>query len=199
MGSDGGAALGGFHTKHRTTRDLDLTPRDRQRLALLPSEVEQCLRGAGLAVRVEALERDHVRIHVADERESVLVELVGGWSPRSEEPRLLPIEDATIAVESPHELLVRKLMALFDRSEPRDLLDIGALLDSGGDFERALDDASRQFTGLGARSLATVLRTLPLERLARVVGWTQEQTAAAAATRTEVLRRLDPIMADEDR
>lgn len=146
---------------------------------------------AGLSLRAETLERDHVRIDVRDGEESVLIELVGGWSPPSEEPRSLPLEDATIVVDSPHELLVRKLMALFDRSEPRDLLDIGALLELGGDFDRALADARRQFPGLAARALADVLRGLPLERLARVVRWTQDQTAKASACRTELLRRLD--------
>jgi hypothetical protein len=82
----GGAALGGFYTRHRTTRDLDLTPGDRQRLGSLPAEVEECLIVAGLAVRVEKLDRDRVRLYVSDGADSVLVELVGGWSARSEPP-----------------------------------------------------------------------------------------------------------------
>ncbi len=193
----GGAALGGFYTLHRTTRDLDLTPRDRRGLGLLPVEVERCLAAAGLDVRAETLERDHVRIHVRDPSESVLLELIGNWSPASEEPRSLNVEGATIAVDSPHELLVRKLMALFDRSEPRDLQDVGALLDNGGDLDRALADAATQFTGFSRHGLAQVIRALPIERLATVVRWTPEQTAAALTLRGELLRRLETDLAAE--
>jgi hypothetical protein len=81
-------------------------------------------------------------------------------------------------------------MALYDRSEPRDLLDVGALLGNGGDLDRALEDASRQFTGLTKHALVGVLRTLPLERLATVVGWSPEQARSAESTRVELLLRL---------
>ena len=186
----GGAALGGFYTRHRATRDLDLTPRDRERLGSLPDEAFERLVGIGLQVDREWLERDHQRLRVADGAEVIVVDFVGGWSKASEVPREMLVDGVAIQVESPHELLVRKLMALFDRSEPRDLVDVGALLDAGGDLDRAVKDAGAQFSGLSARNLAATLRSLPIERLAPVVHWNAEETATAMDLRGALVARL---------
>jgi len=48
----GGAALAGFYTAHRTTRDLDLFWQGLDALGSLPSKVEDTLRAAGFAVDV---------------------------------------------------------------------------------------------------------------------------------------------------
>ena len=122
----GGAALGGFYTMHRSTRDLDITPGDRRTLGNLPGEVHRCLVEDGLRVELHRVQREHCQLTVSDGHESVLVELVAGWSPPSDAPRILRLGDQSIHVEAQHELLVRKLMALFDRSEPRDLDDVRA-------------------------------------------------------------------------
>lgn len=46
----GGAALAGFHTKHRETRDLDLFFHHQQELGSIVVDATQALRGAGLGV-----------------------------------------------------------------------------------------------------------------------------------------------------
>ena len=48
----GRAALAGFHTRHRTTRDLDLFWRARAEIAGAREEIVARLRGAGLSVDV---------------------------------------------------------------------------------------------------------------------------------------------------
>ena len=47
---------------------------------------------------------------------------------------LVHVEDATIAVDSRRELLASKLATLLERSEIRDLADVKALLNAGGDL-----------------------------------------------------------------
>ena len=186
----GGAALGGFHTRHRTTRDLDITPLDRLRLGDLPESVRACLAADGLDVALHRLGREHCQLSVSDAHESIVVDIVAGWSPASEAPGRLLVRGESILVDTPHELLVRKLMALFDRSEPRDLEDIRALMHSGGDLGRAVDDAGRAFSGLTANALASCLETLPLVRLARVVGWDAGKTAEMDAYRLDLAQSL---------
>jgi len=51
------------------------------------------------------------------------------------------VDGSTIAVDSRHEILASKLATLLARSEIRDLADVKALLDAGGDLESALRDA----------------------------------------------------------
>jgi hypothetical protein len=186
----GGAALGGFYTPHRATRDLDITPRDRATLGRLPDEVAVCLRDAGLIIEAHRIHRQRWQIDAGDDTESVVVELVAGWEPSVEEPRVVTIGDQRILVDSPHELLVRKLCALFDRAEPRDLDDVCALLGVGGDLPRALTDAGHVFSGLTASTLASTLRALPLAKLGPVVGWPEEKTTAMIRFRDELLSRI---------
>lgn len=186
----GGAALGGFHTFHRATRDLDITPLDRRDLGRLPDTTLQCLRGDGLHAEPHRLSRQHWQIEVSDGVESVVVEFVGGWSAAAEAPATVPFHGREILVESHHELLVRKLTAVFDRAEPRDLDDIRALLASGGDLHRAIRDARRAFSGLTPATLVSALRALPLARLAGVVGWSPEKTAEMTAFRDDLVGQL---------
>jgi Nucleotidyl transferase AbiEii toxin, Type IV TA system len=186
----GGAALRGFYTAHRTTRDLDITPRDRATLGPLPDEVAACLKDAGLIAEAHRIHRQRWQIDAGDDAETVVVELVAGWEPSMEEPRVATLGDQQILVDSPHELLVRKLCALFDRAEPRDLDDVHALLRVGGDLPRALVDAGHVFSGLTASTLASTLRALPLPKLGPVVGWPAEKTDTMIRFRDALLARI---------
>jgi len=186
----GGAALVGFHTQHRVTRDLDITPVDRGALGDLPQRVERVLLTAGLRVDALSRESNHHQLRVSDDSETIVVDVVGGWTPAAEAPLRIALGDVAVNVDTPHELLVRKLMALFDRSEPRDLVDVEELLKAGGELRRAVSDAGRQFTGLTASTLARVVDALPLEKLAGVLNWTDQQLAEILRFRSELLARL---------
>lgn len=189
----GGAALSGFYTFHRSTRDLDLTSLDRRSVGGLPDASVRALRQDGLDAEPHRLTRDHWQVDVTDGADTVVVEVVGGWSPAVEEPRRVAFHGHEIMVESRHELLVRKLTAVFDRAEPRDLDDIGALLRAGGDLHRALRDAGEAFSGLTPTTLARALRDLPLEPLAAVVGWSAEKTREMIDLRDELVRRMTHV------
>jgi hypothetical protein len=74
-----------------------------------------------------------------------------------EAPRVVPLEPIVVLAASPHEILVAKLTALLGRSEIRDLVDVRALLEAGGDVDRALSDAPRTDASFSAMTLAWVL------------------------------------------
>jgi len=180
----GGGALVGYVLGHRTTRDLDLFFKGLWQLDTLPREIEGTLRAAGLEVRSVRSAPAFHRLEVRDEQEAVLVDLVAEPIP--------PIEVATelepgILVDTPHELLVNKVCALFGRVAIRDLVDVAALLEAGGDLERALRDAPRKDGGFSPPSLAWVLQSLEVEKLAQSAGY---DGAALCAFRDHLVDRL---------
>ena len=147
----GAGALIGFHLGHRTTRDLDLAFRDRVALGEIPREVEARLRLAGLAVDHLQTSVSFVRLRVTDAAESIELDLVADPTKPVEppgEPR------PGVRVDTARELLAQKLCALLSRTELRDLEDVGALLDAGGDLSRGLADAAQRDGGFSPPTLA---------------------------------------------
>ena len=86
-----------------------------------------------------------VRISVARGDETVLVDLVAEPVAVVEPPVSVDLGGAMIQVDTAHEILVNKLCALLERSELRDLVDVDALLQAGGDLRAA--SASRPGQG----------------------------------------------------
>jgi len=153
----GGAALAGFHLGHRTTRDLDLFWHGTQELGVWADQAQTRLRDDGLQVARIQTAPAFRRLRVGDGHRVVIVDLVAEAVPFSEAPvELLP----GIQVDTPHDILVNKLCALLSRSESRDLVDVAALLEAGGDLGRAIGDASRKDGGFSPLTLAWVLQSL---------------------------------------
>ena len=80
----GGAALAGFHTKQRETRDLDLFWRRRRGLEDTPREVAERLRRSGLEVSVIQATPTFHQLRVSDGAEVCTIDLV---AERLEGPR----------------------------------------------------------------------------------------------------------------
>jgi hypothetical protein len=84
-------------------------------------------------------------------------------------------------VDTPCEILANKLTALLSRWAVRDLVDVRALLDAGGDLSRGLEDAARKDSGFSPPTLAWVLSTQPATgldpELLRFRGWLIDQLA----------------------
>lgn len=162
----GEAALVGFVLPHRQTSDLDLCFRDRSVLGDASRCVEDRRRAAGLTFAELQTAPSFRRLRVVDpvaHGDAVIVD------PEAE--ALAPSEPPTeprpgLLVDTPHELLVQKLCALLSRSEVRDLADVGALLEAGGDLPRALADAARRGGGFSPPTLAWVLQSFPVEQSA---------------------------------
>ena len=180
----GGAALAGVHLGHRTTRDLDLFWRNRAQLEGLPQIVEQSIVTAGLAVETLQTSPAFVQLRVSDETAAVVVDLIAEAADSIEPPTRHRFGDAEILVDSARAILAEKLCALLERSEPRDLVDIEALLRAGEKLDVALADAPRRDRGFSPLTLAWVLRDLDVHAVASSAGLDE-----AAAARLDAFRR----------
>ncbi len=131
------------------------------------------------------------RLDVSDESgEHVALDLVADPVPLAEPPLSANVGGVTVWVDTPHQILVNKLCALLGRSEPRDLEDIKALLESGGDLARALGDCPQQDAGFSPLTLAWTLRSLPFDRLATALGWPRERSEPVAKFKQTLLEEL---------
>jgi hypothetical protein len=186
----GGAALVAVHLKHRTTRDLDLFWRDRALLGTLVTAVRARIESLGLEVTdLEASPSFH-RLRAFDGTEACVIDLVADPAPTLEEPEPATIGRVTILIDTPREILANKLCTLLSRSELRDLQDVKALLEAGGDWNRALRDAPEKDGGFSPLTLAWVLRALDERALAAAAGWSALETRGLSEFKAELVDRL---------
>ena len=193
----GGGALAGIHLGHRETRDLDLFWRNRGELGTLAAEALAALQGDGLAVQVLRTSPAFGELRVADGADACVVDLVAEPFGSIAPPERAVIDGSTIAVDSRHEILASKLATLLERSEIRDLADVKALLDAGGDLEAALRDAPMKDAGFSPLTLAWVLKSYDPRPAARALGWSDSETRSLAAFREWLLERLTAAAAPE--
>ena len=194
----GGAALAGFHLGHRTTRDLDLFWHGASTLGTVRDDVETLLKRAGILVeRIQSAESFH-RLRVTDGEEAVLVDLVAEPTAPVEKPSEMAVGASRIRVDGMHEILVNTLCTLLSRAELRDLIDVRALLDAGGDFPRALADAPRKDGGFSPLTLAWLMRDLPLESMSTADGRSAESAKDLVAFRDRLVKRLLELSRPDD-
>lgn len=193
----GGAALAGFHTRHRGTRDLDLRWPGSTALGGVSHTVRERFRDAGLACEVLQSGPSFERLHVSDASEVVLVDLIVDPVASIEAPLQAELDGARLQIDSAHEILVNKLCALLGRMELRDLEDLRALLESDGDLGRALADAPRKDRGFSALTLTWVLKGMPADRLARTAGWSEADAASIEQFKLALIDRLADAAASE--
>jgi hypothetical protein len=125
--------------------------------------LEDKLRAAGLVFTEVQTAPSFRRLRVQHPAEANAVVLDVVAEPIA--PSEAPIERRPgVWVDTAHELLVQKLCALLSRSEVRDLVDVAALLEAGGDLRRALTDAPSRDGGFSPLTLAWLLRSFPLDR-----------------------------------
>jgi hypothetical protein len=186
----GGAALIGFYTGHRTTRDLDLRWPGSANVADGAQAVTDRLRRARLDFDVLQSGPTFERIRVVDGDDIVLIDLVADPVPSIDEPNVLALGAVHLRVDTPHEILVNKLCALLGRMELRDLQDIRELLAAGGDLNQAVLDAPRKDGGFSPLTLSWVLQGMPADRLAAAAGWTDEDGAAIEQFKLTLIDRM---------
>jgi len=186
----GGGALAGLHTKHRSTRDLDLFWRGAGQLGELPRDVTRLLESDHLEVDPVQITPAFCRLRVTGGGETVLVDLVADAAPVVEEPRETAFQDVSILVDTRHEILVSKLCSLLERSELRDLEDLRVLLEGGGDLERAVSEAPSKDAGFSPLTLVWLLRDLPISSVASASGWAPEEIIRLEKFRDELVRTI---------
>lgn len=193
----GGGALAGVHLGHRETRDLDLFWRNRSDLGALVADVVGVLRAARLAADVLRTAPAFGELRVSDGSDACIVDLVAEPFGPIAAPDQAVIEGTTIRVDSRHELLASKLATLLERSEVRDLVDVKALVDAGGDLRAALGDAPKKDAGFSPLTLAWVLKGFDPRPAAKALGWSVAQTEELLSFRQWLIDRLTAGAAPE--
>jgi hypothetical protein len=193
----GGGALAGVHLGHRPTRDLDLFRRNRSELGEVVRDAEGALAADGEEVRTLRTTPTFGELRVADDQEVCIVDLVAEPFGPIEPPTRAEIDGVAIAVDTRHEILASKLAALLERSEIRDLVDVKALLDAGGDLEAALRDAPKKDAGFSPLTLAWVLKGFDIRPVARALGWPDANLQDLVEFRQALLDRLTAAAAPE--
>ena len=183
----GGGALVGFHLRHRTTRDLDLFFHGEASVADLRKQAAELLRSAGFEVAEIRSTPMMATLNCRGQNESVIVDLVAEPVANIEAPEIQTVGKTEIRVDTRHEILVNKVCSLLHRSEPRDLIDIQALVAAGGDLDRALRDAPRKDGGFSPLTLGWILRGWDVASAARTSKLDVEP-AKLVAFRDDLLR-----------
>ena len=116
--------------------------------------------------------------------EIVVIDLVAEPVPTIEPPLAMA---PGIHVDTPHEILVNKIAALYSRNAVRDLFDVKCLLEAGGDLGRALRDAPRKDGGVSGPGLAWILEQWDVRKAAMQSGFDAE---ALDAFRQVLIARL---------
>lgn len=150
----GGAAIAGFHLKHRETSDLDLFTSDGpafERGRYVLQSVGHALHGELIAVQEAP---GFLRQILKRGDESVVVDLV--WD---RVPQAYPDKEIIggIRVDRIEEILVNKLTTVLSRAEERDLVDLYFLERAGYRFESALAAALQKDGACTPATLAWLL------------------------------------------
>jgi hypothetical protein len=193
----GGGALAGVHLGHRVTRDLDLFWRSRGELGSLVSDTLGVLRADGLEVETLRTAPAFGELRVSDGAHTCIVDLVAEPFGPIAPPEQAVVEGTVIAVDSRHEILSSKLATLLERSEPRDLVDVKALLDAGEDLQAALRDAPKKDAGFSPLTLAWVLKGTDLRPALKALGWSASAMEELLAFRNWLIERLTAGAAPE--
>jgi Nucleotidyl transferase AbiEii toxin, Type IV TA system len=193
----GGGALAGVHLGHRETRDLDLFWRNRGELGSLASEAVGALRVDGLDVQTLRTAPAFGEVRVSDGADTCIVDLVAEPFGPIAPPERAVIEGVAFAVDSRHEILASKLATLLERSEPRDLVDVKALVDAGEDLQAALRDTPQKDAGFSPLTLAWVLKGSDPRPALKALGWSAAQVEELLAFRQRLIDRLTASAAPE--
>lgn len=154
----GGAAMIAHGFVDRSTDDLDFfTTRAEEVLGALP-DIEQALRAEGIEVEQLRTYPTHVRLRATAGDEVCIIDLVV-------DAQLQPSQLTALGpVLSPEDVAAGKMLALFGRAEPRDFVDVHALVTHLGP-ERLCELAAQRDLGFDRKMFADMLGRIA--RLAR--------------------------------
>lgn len=163
----GGAALAGFHLKHRRTADLDLFTTGADLLDAGESALRAVAAQIGATIKNVQTEPGIRRRLLMRGDDRVMVDLVTEQVVQGY-PEKMRFGD--VRVDPPEEILANKLCALLSRSEIRDLVDVYALERAGLRAEDAVALAARKDASLTPASVAWVLSEIQIGDDARIPG-----------------------------
>lgn len=155
----GGAAMAAHGLLDRTTRDLDFFggPEDAVAVEQLASAVERAAASRGLQIQRDREGPAFVRFRISDQHDETELDL--GIDYRA----LAPAQTRYGPALDLRELGANKVLAIFDRSEPRDFIDLAALTERF-DLEDLIELAREKDPGLDLEVLDAFMarvHTLP--------------------------------------
>ena len=181
----GGAALAGFHLKHRATRDLDLFLLPEHSLEELVLDVKVAVRDIGATFTVDRESSAFRRLAVARAGEMTLVDLVTDLDPQVAGPK---VAFGSVLVDPLREIAANKICAVLDRSEIRDVFDLREILRSGLTLPEIVRDAQKKHAGADPGSIACSLSQHPI--IAGVSGIKGAGTEEIAEFRDQLIADL---------
>lgn len=155
----GGAALAGYHLRHRRTEDLDLFT-NVDAMAAGDAALRSAASDLGATVAEIITAPDFRRRTVTRGTQAVVVDLV---LDRAVQGAIEKQKFGDVRVDPPQEILANKICTLLSRSEPRDLVDVKALEEAGFRIEDAFPLAQAKDGGLTHAQLAWVLSQTNLD------------------------------------
>ncbi len=155
----GGAALAGFHLKHRTTMDLDLFTLDGSAYARGRKVLEDVADELCAETEITRSAPGFQRFVLRRGDDAVVVDLVRERVPQAIHEKL---EREGIVLDPALEILANKLSALVGRAEERDLVDVLMLERAGFHVEDALPHAMAKDGGCTPATLAWLLSEIEI-------------------------------------
>jgi Nucleotidyl transferase AbiEii toxin, Type IV TA system len=149
----GGAALSGFYLHHRETKDLDLFGRPGSDIERAEHALGDAAQGLGASLQRIQSFAEFRRYAVERGNETTLVDLVIDRAAQVEPPQSF----GATRVHSLREIAANKLCTVLSRAEPRDLVDLKLIFDTGVTLEQTLSDAALKDGGADAATLAWVV------------------------------------------
>jgi len=163
----GGAALVGFHLRHRATTDLDLFTLDASAFERARHVLDDLVVEIGATLQIVQDAPGFVRAVVTKGERALVVDLVRDRSFQ------LHVEKPTIdgiRVDPADEILANKITALVGRAEERDLVDVFMLERTGLRVEDALATALAKDGGCTPANLAWLLSEIRIPDEANLPG-----------------------------
>lgn len=174
----GGAALSAFYLQHRQSYDLDFFASEVEWVSEMAQWLEEESRARGWDLESVRTTPGFRRFVIRRGDEETLLDIV-----HEPVPQEVPLEDKprwrALRYDALDDLIANKLAALLGRGDPKDLVDLFFVEESGQDVIEHLAAAARKDAGLDAASLAWVLKSMPTDpnRLLLLRPLTEEQLA----------------------
>lgn len=181
----GGTALSAFYLRHRLSEDLDFFTDAPDAVPRVLPILETVAAGAGAKVVVRREFRTFLEAHIEAGPEKIRIDFALDSPYRLEPVRRFPPWE--IAVDNPTDIACNKLSALFDRTDPKDFVDVFFIDREILPLPRLIEIAKKKHIGMDdywlavAFSKATTLSILP--RMVRPVAVEELQEFFAAAAK----------------
>lgn len=155
----GGAALAGYHLRHRSTGDLQLFTVDANTFERGRFVLEDVAHEVGGTLEIVQQAPGFLRTLLSTADDVLVVDLV---RDRSFQLKTNKLEVDGVLVDPPEEILANKLTAIVGRAEERDLVDVMLLERYGLRIEDVLDAALKKDGGCTPATLAWLLSEVKL-------------------------------------